>query len=85
MNFKGVAKSTWVRIVSLCVILINLISVSIFDRQLIPFTDEQVYEGVTAIIAVVVVMWSTWKNNSFTEEGQLADDYLHRLKKGGKL
>jgi SPP1 family holin len=83
MNFKGVSKSTWVRMVALLVILVNLVSVSLFNHQLVPFSDEQVYEGVSTLLTVLVGFWTAWKNNSFSKDAQLADLRLKQLK-GGK-
>ena len=82
MNWKGVDKTTWVRIISLLVLLVNQFSVSLFNHQLVPFTDEQVYEGVSTLLTGIVVFWASWKNNSFTKEAQQADKYLEMIKKG---
>lgn len=82
MNFKGVDKSTWARIITLILVLVNQISVSLFDFQLLPYADEQIYEGVSVVLSVVVTIWASWKNNSFTYEAQEADKLLKSLKKG---
>lgn len=84
LNLKDVDKLTWVRIVSLLVILINLVSVSLFDFKLLPFTDDQIYEGVSIILTIIVTVWATWKNNSFTDEAQIVDVRLKELKKRNK-
>lgn len=78
MNLKNVAKSTWVRMISLLIILINLVSVSVFHHQLIPFTDDQVYTGVSTLLTVIVGFWAAWKNNSFTKKAQQADQLLKK-------
>lgn len=79
MNFKNVSTATWTRIIALLLSLINLIGVSIFNVQLLPFDDAQVYEGVSVGVTVVATILTTWKNNSFTPEAQKADDYLQNL------
>ena len=76
MNLKGVTKDTWVRIIALFLVLINQISISFFSFELIPFGDDQIYEGVSVVVTVVVVIWSAWKNNSFTKKAQEADKVL---------
>jgi len=80
VNLKGVSKAVWIRIVALFLVLANLISVHIFDFQLIPFTDEEIYEAVSWIVGVIAIWISTYKNNSFTEEAQEADKVLQDLK-----
>lgn len=82
MNFKGVDRATWVRIIVLFLMLSNLVSVSLFNFQLIPFSDEEVYETVSTVLTVLVTFWTAWSNNSFTKEAQRADKYLEGLKKG---
>lgn len=80
MNFKNVARGTWVRIISLLLVLVNLISVSVFDFKLLPFEEESINEGVSIVLTIVVTVWTTWKNNAFTKEAQMADQYLERIK-----
>lgn len=80
MNFKNVTKGTWVRIITLLLVLINLISTSLFDFVLFPFAEEEVYEGVSIVLTIVVTAWTTWRNNSFSREAQAADKYLSNLK-----
>lgn len=82
MNLKGVTKATWARIVTLLLALINQISISLFNFQLLPYTDEQIYEGVSTLLTVSVTIWTAWKNNSFTYEAQQADKVMKSLKKG---
>lgn len=80
MNLRGVSVDTWVRIIALFVILSNQVSISFFSFQLVPFTDEQVYEEVSTISTIVVTVWAAWKNNSFTKKAQEADKTLKEVK-----
>lgn len=84
MNFRGVSKQTWVRMIVLFLILLNQVSLTFLDFQLLPFNDDQLYEGVSTIFTIIGVIWAAWKNNSFTIEAQKADDHLERLKGGGR-
>lgn len=83
MNIKNVDKSVWVRIIALFLVLINQISISFFDFQLIPYADEQIYEGVSVVVTTAIAFWTTWKNNSFTESAQQADVYMKEQKRKG--
>lgn len=82
-NFSGVSTAAWVRMVGLLLSLINQVSISVFDFQAIPFADEEIYEGVSTILTIVVSIVAGWKNNSITPEAQEADRVL-ALKKGVK-
>lgn len=83
VNLKNVAPATWVRIVALLLVLTNQIALSVFNFQLIPFTDEEIYEAVSTVITLVISLLSAWKNNSFTPAAQEADALL-KQKKGVK-
>lgn len=76
MNLKEVSKATWVRMIALFLVLINQISVSFLGFELLPFGEEQIYEGVSVVVLVIVTIWTSWKNNSFTEKAQKADKHL---------
>lgn len=81
-NWRGVTKATWVRIVALFLVWANQVCNAFFDFQLLPFTDEQIYEGVSIALTFIVTVWTTWRNNSFTEEAQVADQYLKSVREG---
>jgi SPP1 family holin len=78
MNLKGVSKDTWVRIIVLALILVNQVSVTVFGNQILPFSDEQLYEGISTGLTIAVAIWTTWKNNSFTTEAQRADQLIKK-------
>lgn len=78
MNIKGVDKSVWVRVIALFLVLANQISVSFFEFKLLPFADEEIYEGVSIVVTALVTIWTSWKNNSFTEEAQIADEFVRQ-------
>lgn len=72
-------KQAITRLVVLVVLLINQTLVTIgFDA--LPFTEDQVYEGVSSVATVIVALLSWWKNNSVTNEAQKADAHMKALK-----
>ena len=87
INLKNVEKSTWVRMITLLVVLVNQVVYSFFGIQLFPYMDEQISEAVSLVLTIVVTIWASWKNNSFTTEAQLTDEQLRELKNqdGGGL
>ena len=72
-----------VRAIVLAVALLNQILV-MFGFNPLPWSDEQVYEGVTAVFTVAATLWAWYKNNSITEEAKAADEYLRELKERKK-
>lgn len=83
VNLKGVNKATWVRLAAFLLVFLNQVAVSIFEFQLLPFTDAQIYEGVSIVVTTLVSIYTAWKNNSLTESAQEADQLL-KVKKGDK-
>lgn len=80
-NLKGINTATWVRIVALFLVLVNQIAISMFEVQLLPFTDAEIYEGVSTVVTIIVSLITSWKNNSISQEAQEADEVL-KAKKG---
>ncbi|GEN87264.1 phage holin [Oceanobacillus sojae] len=67
------------RLAVLAVLLLNQVLVT-FGWNPLPFSEEQIYEGVSAVILAVVAIWTWWKNNSVTKEAQEADRILKASK-----
>jgi SPP1 family holin len=67
------------RTIVLMVALLNQVLV-MFGVNPLPFSDEEVYAGVTTILTVGATIWAWWKNNSFTKSARNADEYLKTLK-----
>ncbi len=72
---------TWIRTVFLLISLINQL-LTIFGCNPLPFSNEEIYQGISAFATVISSLWAWWKNNSFTTEALKADQYLANLKKG---
>ena len=49
----------------------------------LPFSDEQIYQGVSAIVAVIATLWAWWKNNSFTSAAIAGDIVKNEAKEKG--
>lgn len=85
----NVNKQTIVRVVITAVAVINAVATMLGAPQDFLQIDETtaglIYEGVSAVITVVVSFWATWKNNSFTKPAITADGVKDLLKDGYKL
>lgn len=79
MSDLKISKETLIRTIVLVIALLNSV-LTMCNVNPLPFSDEQVYEGVSAVISVVATIWAWWKNNSFTKEAVIADKYKKSLK-----
>lgn len=69
------------RFIALGVVLINYV-LTIFNVNPIPFSQEETYGIVSAILTCVVAIYTAWKNNSVTKEAKMADKVMVALKNG---
>lgn len=79
MSDLKISKETLIRTIVLVIALLNSV-LTMCNVNPLPFSDEQVYEGVSAVISVVATIWAWWKNNSFTKEAIIADEYKKKIK-----
>lgn len=70
-----VTAGTIARTTVLAVSLVNLV-LNAFGKNPLPFSDDEVYTGVSAMIAVAASVAAWWKNNSFTKAALKADETL---------
>lgn len=71
-----IKKGTIIRTVCLMVALLNQV-LTVSGKNPLPFSEEEVYEGVSVTITVVTALVAWWKNNSFTKRAIYADEILH--------
>lgn len=70
---------TVIRTALLVLALVNQILTAVGCNPL-PFSQEQMYQGVTAAVTAAAALWAWWKNNSFTRSAQQADELLAQLR-----
>lgn len=73
INFKGVTVQTWVRTLVLVIALVNqaLVMAGVMKQEISFDSWESIG---TYILTAVTAVWSWWKNNSFTQNAQDADE-----------
>ncbi len=76
INLKGVSTQTWARTIVLLLALISQLCV-ILGKKTEAIDIEQWQEYVTYAMTVIGSVWAWWKNNSFTEKAQKADNVLN--------
>lgn len=75
MKNTNISAGTIARTIVLIVALVNTL-LTAFGKNPLPFSDEEVYAGVSAVITVVVSLVAWWENNSFTKKAIEADAIL---------
>lgn len=75
------SRETIIRTIVLFVALVNQV-LTMLGLNPLPFSNEDIYSGLTAIFTVAATIWAWWKNNSFTQNAIEADELLKKLKKG---
>jgi len=77
-----VKTETIARTIVLFIALVNQV-LAISGKEILPFTEDQVYQVVTLIGTIAASAWAWWKNNSFTKNAIEADKLLEDLKAKG--
>lgn len=75
----NISIDTLVRTGVLIFALINQM-LTIFGINPLPFSEKEVYMGLTNLLTIIAALWTWWKNNSFTQEAMKADEYMRELK-----
>lgn len=70
---------TIVRTIVLVLALLNQI-LAIKGREVLPVTEDEVYQLVSLVVTIGASLWAWWKNNSFTEPALMGDQLKDQLK-----
>ena len=68
-----------VRLAVLVILLLNQTLITLGYNPL-PFSEEQIYEGLSSVALVISAIYSWWKHNNLTEEALEAQEVLERKK-----
>lgn len=74
-----ISANTIARTACLVIALANQI-LAIYGKEVLPFTEDSIYQIVSLIATLVTAGVAWWKNNSFTPAAIEADDYMNCLK-----
>lgn len=81
LNLRGISADTAIRTALLALALTNQI-LTACGKPIIPISDGELYELISALFTVVTAVAAYWKNNSVTAEAQEADEYLQAVREG---
>lgn len=76
-----ISKETIIRTILLGITLLNTL-LTHNGMNPLPFSEDQLYQGISDIAMVASTLWAWWKNNDFTKNARKAGAYLKELKKG---
>lgn len=74
---------TITRTIVLILTLVNAV-LAVMGKDKISFAENDIYEVVTAILTVIVPIWTWWQNNAFTKNARKAEKYRKDLKEKDK-
>lgn len=81
INVKDIRPSTYVSAVVLIFTMVNYV-LNIIGKPVININENEITAWVTAIVGVVGIVYSWYKNQSITHPAQVADDVMKILKDG---
>ena len=81
INVKDIKPSTYVSAVVLIFTMVNYV-LNIMGKPVININENEIAAWVTAIVGVVGIIYSWYKNKSITHPAQVADDIMKILKDG---
>ena len=81
INVKDIKPSTYVSAVVLIFTMVNYV-LNIMGKPVININENEISAWVTAIVGVVGIIYSWYKNQSITHPAQVADDIMKILKDG---
>lgn len=69
-------------IVRLMVALVPVANIVLIEvgKSPLPFTQDEVNAGLSAVVAVLGICWAWWKNNNITRAAQAMQPLLEELK-----
>lgn len=64
-----------IRLVVLGVLLLNQVLITMGWNPL-PFSEEEIYQGVSTVATVAIALWAWWKDNHVTKKAIQNDSFL---------
>ena len=74
-----IKSDTIARTIVLALALLNQVF-AITGKDVLPFTNDEIYQLVSLIATIITSGVAWWKNNSFTQNAIEADGYLEELR-----
>lgn len=78
---KNISVGTIVRTIMLVAVLINMI-LQAAGKSPLPIDEGKLTDFITLAVQGIIIVWSWWKNNSFSKHAITADTMMKKLKAG---
>ena len=72
-------KETIIGTIITFIALVNIV-LTAAGKNPLPWSETELYAGLSGVASVAATIWSWWMNNSFTKEAIQADEYMEELK-----
>ncbi len=79
LNVKNGKKNAIINLIVYLILAVNSTLVAL-GYQPLPFDEEAIYQGISALALAVYGLWVWWKNNNITDEAVQAQSELEKLK-----
>lgn len=73
-----------IRLIVALVPVFNILLVQL-GKSPLPFTEAEINAGLSAVVAVIGILYAWWKNNNITPEAQSLQPTLNELKRLNKV
>ena len=84
IDLKNVSSDTWARVIVLIIALVNQV-LAILGKGEIAIAENDVYQFCSLAATFITALIAMWKNNSFTQEAQVADGIMKELKENKEM
>lgn len=81
IDWGNIPVGTIVRYILMLVTALNTL-LTRFGLNPISLSEDGLYQAVSDIITIIILLVNTWKNNSVTKNAIKADKYMNELKSG---
>lgn len=80
-TFKKIKPHTWVSLIMVILVAINYVLVAL-GKPAINLGEEETTYIVNTVLNIVFIGYAAYKNNSITQNAQMADEVLYALRDG---
>lgn len=81
INIKNIKPHTWISLVMVIIALLNYVLTAI-GKPIINIGEDQITYVVNTVMNLAFIIYPAWKNNSVTDNAQMADEVLYALRDG---
>lgn len=81
INVSRVKPHTWVSLMMVIIVIINQVLTAL-GKPIINIGEDQITYFVNTVMNIAFIGYAAWKNQSVTDNAQMADEILYALRDG---